>query len=298
MPSPLELLSHVSLFAEVAREDLGEIAESAHVESFGEGEHIFHIGEPGRSLFIVTEGTVQVHHPDRDNNFELAQFGPGEFFGEMALLNDSPRSASARAMSAVEALVLDKVDFRRILIERPQVALKILEAMSVRVRSADDLIQGLTSHAVRDPLTSLLNRRAFNDRLDEEIARSRRYGGCFSLVMLDIKGFEAINLELGREQGDQIMAWVGRLLNEHTRGSDVSFRFDDDAFAIICPGTEREQAHTVAARLSALLSEAKAPIEDPVSVSVSIGAATCPDDGQEAQALYHCAQRGLAESRG
>jgi len=293
MASPSELLAQVPLFSELAPEDLEEIAGAAQTERYREQQPIFHIGEPGRSLFIVTEGQVLIHHPDSDDHFELAQFGPGDFFGEMALLNDAPRSATARALTDVEALVLDKVEFRRILRERPEVAIKILQAMSTRVRNADEIIQNLTNRTVRDPLTGLLNRRAFNERLDEEIARTRRYGGSFSLILLDIDDFDWVNEELGRETGDCILSWVGRLLSEHTRGSDVPFRFDDDAFMILCPWTASEFARAVASRLTTLLAEAKPPIDAELSLSVSTGTATCPADGTEGLALYHTAQRAL-----
>lgn len=297
MPSPPELLAQVPMFVELDPDDLREIAETAHLRKFEEGQAIFHIGEPGRSMFIVTDGSVQIHHPNRASHFELAQFGPGDFFGEMALLNDSPRSATARALGPVEALVVDKLDFRRIVADKPHVALKILEAMSVRVRNADELIQGLTNHAVRDPLTGLLNRKAFNDRLDEEIARTRRYGGSFSLIILDFDDFHTVNSELGRDGGDQLLAWVGRVLTEHTRGADVPFRFEDDKFTILCPWTAGEYAQSVASRLSTLIGEAKPPIERSIPLSVSTGTATCPTDGQEALALYHSAQRTLLRSR-
>jgi diguanylate cyclase (GGDEF)-like protein len=297
MPSPPELLAAVPLFAELDADDLREIAESTHVKSFPAGEHIFEIGEPGRSLFIVTEGSVQVRHPDSESHFELALFGPGDFFGEMALLNDAPRSATVSAVGPVEALVLDKLDFRRLLSDRPEVGLKILEAMSVRIRAADEQISGLTGRAIRDPLTGLLNKRAFTDRLDEEIARSRRYGGSFSLIIIDFDDFKIVNESVGNEQGDRILAWVGRLLNEHTRGADVPFRFEDDTFTILCPWTSSEFAGAVAARLSTLVQEAKPPIDSPVKLSISTGSATCPDDAQDALALYHSAQRALKRAK-
>ena len=293
MQSPLELLSRVPMFVELDSDELRDIAETAHVESFSEGEHIFEIGEPGRSLFILTEGTVQVHHPKAGSRFELARFGPGDFFGEMALLNDSPRSATVRALGAVEALVLDKVDFRRLVTDKPDVALKILEAMSVRIRHADDQIHGLTNRAIRDPLTGLLNKQAFTDRLDEELARSRRYGGSFSLIILDFDGFDSVNQVVGRDQGDDILTWAGRVLNEHTRGSNVPFRFEDDAFTILCPWTTGDFASVVASRLATLIGEAKPPIDGDVKLSISTGTATCPADAQEALALYHSAERAL-----
>src|SRR5688572_10706362 len=91
MASILELLARVPLFEDLASEELTWIAAAAHSRTFAEGEHLFEIGEPGRSLFVVTAGTVQVLHPNREDAFQLARFGPGEFIGEMALLDDAPR---------------------------------------------------------------------------------------------------------------------------------------------------------------------------------------------------------------
>lgn len=297
MPSTLELLARVPLFVDLDPDDLRDIAETTHVESFSDGEHVFEIGEPGRSLFIVTAGAVQIRHPSPDSHFELAKFGPGDFFGEMALLNDLPRSATVRALGPVEVLVVDKVDFRRILVEKPHVGLKLLKALSARIRHADEQIHGLTSRAIRDPLTGLPNKKAFTDRLDEEIARTRRYGGSFSLIILDFDDFRSVNDAVGRDQGDQILAWVGRVLREHTRSSDVPFRFEDDSFTILCPWTSGDFANAVAERLATLINEAKPPIEGEVALSMSRGTATCPADAKDAQALYHSAQSALLGTR-
>ena len=298
MSSPHELLAAVPLFSDLDADTLDEIAASTHLKKFPVGENIFEIGEPGRSLFIVTEGTVEIRSPNRESHFELATFGPGDFFGEMALLNDAPRSATVSTLSPVEALVLDKVDFRRILGEKPYVALKILEKMSVRIRTADEQISRLTDRAIRDPLTGLLNKRAFTDRLDQEISRARRYGGSFSLIILDFDGFDAVNQRAGREKGDRVLSWVGRLLSEHTRGPDVPFRFEDDTFTILCPWTADEYAATVAARLSALVNEAKPPVDLDMQLSISTGTATCPSDAQEALALYKVAYAELRAQKG
>ena len=106
-----------------------------------------------------------------------------------------------------------------------------------------------------------------------------------------------MNDRVGLEQGDRILAWAGRMLTEHTRGSDVPFRFEDDKFTILCPWTVGEYAEAVAERLVALLCEAQPPIEEKVELRASAGTATCPQDGDESHALYHSAQRALLASK-
>jgi diguanylate cyclase (GGDEF)-like protein len=295
--TPSELLARVPLFAALEPRELDELGAATRIETFEAGSGIFELGEPGRSLFVICDGTVSVRHPRREAHFELAHVGPGDFFGEMALLNNATRSASARATSPVTALVLDRADFHRLVRERPEIAFRILETLSARIRDADDLIRRLTERAIRDPLTGLLNGQAFTDRLAEEIARTRRYGGSFSLILLDFDDFGAVNSAVGRENGDRILVWAGRLLNEHTRSSDASFRIENDAFTILCPWTAGPFARQVAQRLTTLVDEAAPPIEPRVALSISTGIATCPSDGQEALALYHLAEQSLSGAK-
>ena len=297
MASPPELLACVPLFEDLSEEEIEWIASAAHTRTFTAGDHLFEIGEPGRSLFVVTAGTVQVLHPNRADHFQLARVGPGEFIGEMALLDDSPRSATAKALGDVEALVLDKVDFHKLVRSHPDVGLHLLSVMSRRMRKADEQISGLNAKSVRDPLTGLHNRLSFEERLEEETARARRYGGSFSLILVDLGEMKAINAEHGQAIGDQILAWVGRLLNEHTRASDVAFRFEEDAFTILCPWTAANVAGKVANRLVTLVAEAKPPVEPEVEVTIAAGTATCPDHAREGQALYFQAQRALLATR-
>ena len=114
--------------------------------------------------------------------------------------------------------------FTRIVMESPNVALKVMEALSVRIRHTDEQISGLSERSLRDELTGLLNRRSFQDRLAEECDRGRRYGDAFALVVLDLDHFKRVNDTFGHDVGDTVLEWVGRLLGDHTRGADVAFR--------------------------------------------------------------------------
>lgn len=276
MATPQDLLARIPLFSSLGAEDLAHVAAIARVRRLDKGERVFELGEPGRSLFLITEGFVQIHQPHRETHFELAQLGPGDFFGEMALLNDAPRSATAQAIEPAEVLVLEKADFHALIVEKPGVAPKLLEAMADRIRHADELINGLTNNAVRDPLTGLLNRTAFNDALGQEIARTRRYGGSFSLIILDFNNFTQVNRQVGREAGDEIIQWMGRLLTEHTRASDVPYRLEQDVFTILCPWTSGDYAEAVAGRLTVLVGEAKPPTTVEGGLSLATGTGHLP----------------------
>ncbi|HEX9710548.1 MAG TPA: cyclic nucleotide-binding domain-containing protein, partial [Candidatus Thermoplasmatota archaeon] len=157
--STTELLTKVPLFKGLETEELQRLASATESVSFRPGETIVEIGDTGKSLYVLVEGSVQVLYPARSSDFELARLGPGDFFGEMALLNDKPRSATVKAVGTVRALKLDKDGFRRIILEAPRVGLKVLEVLSFRIRSADEQISGLSDQSQRDPRTRLLNRR-------------------------------------------------------------------------------------------------------------------------------------------
>ena len=297
MSATTELLHHVTLFRGISQEDLEPIATACQEGRFEAGANIVEIGEPGRSLYIITRGNVQVLYPARSADFELARLGRGEFFGEMALLNDKPRSATVRAVDAVDALVLDKAEFRRILMEKPRVALQLLEILSVRIRNADEHISGLSDQAMRDPLTGLLNRRAFHERMGEEIERTHRYGDHFSLILVDLDTFKSVNDTLGHDVGDQVLAWVGRILTEHTRSADAPFRVGGEEFAILCPATPSSVARSVAQRLVGVVGEAKPPVAHDVRVTMSAGYASCPEHGSSHEGLFNTADRALRTAK-
>jgi diguanylate cyclase (GGDEF)-like protein len=100
-----------------------------------------------------------------------------------------------------------------------------------------------------DPLTGLLNRRALDDRLGYEVARHKRHGRSFALVMLDLDGFKAINERFGHGGGDELLRDVGRALRRAVREQDTVARLGGDVFCVLAPETSDEEAEHLVARL-------------------------------------------------
>ena len=293
----IELLARVPLFHELEPADLGKIATMTRSESYVATQDIVRIGDAGHSLYMVVDGNVVVLFPSRSTDVELARLGPGEFFGEMAILNSKPRSATVRALGDVRVLVLEKEDFTKALEASPEIALKLLSALSVRIRNTDEQISGLTERALRDDLTGLLNRRSFHDRLSEECDRGRRYGDAFALVLLDLDHFKKINDTFGHDIGDAVLGWVGRLLGEHTRSADIPFRVGGEEFAVICPEIGVNEAGIAARRLVEVVAEAKPPTSFPLHVTMSAGFAVCPVHGKRSDQVFQAADRALMKSK-
>lgn len=294
---PIALLRKVPLLQALSSGALEELASAVRLESFPPETDIVKVGEPGHRLYLVVEGNVQVLAPGRSADFELARLSEGDFFGEMALLNSLPRSATVRSVDGVKVLALDKADFHRILVSSPQAALKVLETLSLRIRHADEQISGLNDKAVRDALTGLLNRRAFHERLAQETERARRYGDHFALILMDVDRFKVLNDTFGHDLGDAVLAWLGRLFTEHTRQADVPFRIGGEEFAVLAPGTSAEVAHTLSQRLVNTVAAARPPLDPSLRVTISAGYAACPEHAVHWNNLYTLADQALLRAK-
>lgn len=288
-----ECLARVPLFQGVDEAALTLLSQTVRDVYFNAGDEIVEVGEVGHAMYIILDGTVQVLYPSRSQDFELARLGAGDVFGEMALLNDEPRSATVKAMESIHALALDRRRFREVLMASPGIAVKLLEVLSTRIRMADQQLSGLSDKALRDGLTGLLNRRAFQERLREEGDRARRYGDSFALVLLDLDNFKTVNDTLGHDVGDEVLRWLGRVLTEHTRAADTAFRVGGEEFAILAPATSAPVAHAVAGRLLSMIAEATPPVKVQLHITCSAGVAACPAHGHSPETIFHQADQAL-----
>jgi CRP/FNR family transcriptional regulator, cyclic AMP receptor protein len=129
----VELLKKVPLFSRCSKRELAEIATLADEVDLREGKELIREGASGREFFILLEGRADVTKDGKRIN----QMGPGEFFGEIALVAPSPvRTATVKATTPVRVLVVTAQNFRRLLTGSPEIKLKVLEALAERVSPA------------------------------------------------------------------------------------------------------------------------------------------------------------------
>lgn len=123
-----KLISGVPLFAQCSKAELQEIAAIADEIDIAEGKELTTEGSPGREFFVIIEGTASVAQ-DGD---QINDLGPGDFFGEVALVKDTPRTATVTATSPVRALVVTRQNFKRLIERQPDIERTVLKALVER----------------------------------------------------------------------------------------------------------------------------------------------------------------------
>lgn len=122
----LHLLEKVPLFAGLSRRQLGKLLVKLFEKEYGAGETIFLEGEPGKALFIVLDGRVSICRAGHDGERQLATLAPGAYFGELALIDDLPRSATARADEHSALLILYKSHFDDLIEGHSTIAIRVM----------------------------------------------------------------------------------------------------------------------------------------------------------------------------
>ncbi|HVB22026.1 MAG TPA: Crp/Fnr family transcriptional regulator [Ktedonobacteraceae bacterium] len=137
-------LKQVPLFAGLNDEGIRELMGVAKRRIFRTGEVIFHRDDPGQVLYVIKEGKVKICLISPDGQeMTLVVFGRGECFGEFAILDGLPRSADAVALEKVECYTLQRSDFHNAIMKNPRIAIQVLEVLSKRLRTTDDMVEDL-----------------------------------------------------------------------------------------------------------------------------------------------------------
>jgi CRP/FNR family transcriptional regulator, cyclic AMP receptor protein len=133
MSAPVELVQGVPLFADLDRKELQGLANSMKERTFRSGQTIASEGQSGIGFFVIAEGTANVSQGGEDR----ATLGPGDYFGEIALIDDGLRTASVTAESELKAYGLTAWEFRPLVESNASIAWKLLKTMAARLREAE-----------------------------------------------------------------------------------------------------------------------------------------------------------------
>jgi len=152
------MLADVELFSHLNDDDRANLAGAIDQRTLAAGDTLFKVGEPGEALYVVRSGEVELFIKDTaGQRIALAIAGPGEMFGELALLDSGPRTATAVALSDVELLELDRDDLLLLFQRSPAAALRLLAAMGRMTRKADELLKTRVSRNVNEEVEEHLS---------------------------------------------------------------------------------------------------------------------------------------------
>lgn len=166
----------------------------------------------------------------------------------------------------------------------------LADNLSVAIENAE-LHQERERQAVTDGLTGVANRRAFNDSLQREFERAKRYDQPLSLIVIDLDYLKKINDKYGHMAGDEAIRSIGQVLKQSSRSIDFPARYGGEEFCLLLPNTEIDMAEQLAERLRRLINEVT--LEGHGAISASLGVASFPLHADDSDTLFLKADEAL-----
>ncbi|TVR05331.1 MAG: diguanylate cyclase [Spirochaetaceae bacterium] len=314
-PARTHFLKSVAIFSDLTDSECEHVVPLLQSVTLARGEQLFSEGDPGETLYVVEHGecTISVRLQD-GQQIDIVTFSAGDFFGEMSIFEDAPRSATCTARSVASLYALTERDFTRLFTEHPELSMKVmfrmLTATARRLRDTNvflsDMVQwgdAARRRAVTDEATGLFNRRFLDEAIEEQFQKARSEQTPISVVMLDLDHFNGINEAYGMAVGDEVIQAVVPVFRACFRETDIVSRYGGDEFTILLPGTDVEDAHRICsdvcrrvAELDILANRGGAITQ----VTTSQGIAAFPRHGQTVhdvreradQALYRAKEMG------
>ena len=168
MSASIELLRQVDLFGLLTDDQLSMLADQAREVQFRKNAIVMTEGDVGESMYVVSKGLVKVFVSDEDGKeLVLYQEGPGSVIGDIALLDDEPRSASVSTLEATSAYMISKSSFQQCLRDNPDMSLRIIRSLTVRLRQATEGSRSLALNNVYRRLADKLLELSMINRLNE-----------------------------------------------------------------------------------------------------------------------------------
>lgn len=276
-------LADLPLFAGEAPEQLEWLVPMCSVRTLQRGQPLLTPKQFDDRMYVVLSGQLRVQL-DEDGVQVLAHVGPGQWVGEMSVLEGLPPSARVVAAETTRLLAVEGPALRTLLDYSAPVAGNLLRSLSRRLRR-DNLLVGQSilqqraseAHARVDPLTGLQNRRWLDESLRALLKHYETHGGHLSLMMLDLDRFKPYNDIHGHLAGDRALATFASVAQHHVRAGDRIARFGGEELVALLPDTPLEEAEPVAERVRSAVRSAPVTDHDgaslpSVTVSIGIGA--------------------------
>jgi len=312
MSTQTAFLGEIEIFSSLQQEELAELEAVLQAVELPADSRLFREGDPGDELFLVRSGRVSVTvNVPGGEEVEVAEFGPGQFFGEMSIFDHAPRSANCSTSEDTSLLSMKGVDFDRLLSHHPRIAVKVMYRMlgiiSERLQNSSEFLSEMVQwgedarrRAITDEFTGLFNRRFLDQAIEEQFAKHKAARKPLSVIMFDLDHFRNINETYSPEVGDRVIKAVVPVLRRVLREHDLAARFGGDEFCVILPDTVVDEACRVGKaivegiRALPVLRNLDGPI---VQVTSSVGVATLSEGVASAARLRELADEALYQAK-
>ncbi|MCL1818365.1 MAG: diguanylate cyclase [Spirochaetaceae bacterium] len=298
-------LKKTLIFSGLEEHELANLVARMKRESFARGETVFREGEEGEDLYVILKGTIRTSMLLADGKeLFIANIEKGNFFGDMAIIENAPRSATCTALEPCDLLSLSRKDFYDIIHLYPNMALKILDhmlstlasrfkdagaALSEMVRWGEDARKKATT----DKVTGLFNRRFFDESFNTCISRARGAGKPMSFVMIDMDRFGTLNKKYGEAAGDQVILAAVKVFKESFREKDILARYGGDEFSFILPDTDSRAAKKLCENMADRLRQIRISACPDEVITLSIGIAAVPEAAETPADLKEAADNAV-----
>ena len=312
-------LEQVEIFSDLSEREIAEISKRLHLRRLNRDEILFNEGDEGQELFIVRNGKLGACvRTDDGAALDITEFGPGDFFGEMSIFEQEPRSATCYTKSASVVQSLHESDLHSLIEKEPVLAMKIMLRMLAITKSRLDntgsflteMVQwgeAARKRSITDDLTGLFNRRYLDEALPSLVQAARdsfgdssQEGRRLCLCMLDLDHFRQINEEISHAVGDEVIRKAMAIMKEVLLATDIPVRYGGDEFVILMPDTPPAAAAGRMENLRGKISELDLLGSYECSVrrvTTSIGIACFPDHAKGPARLKEAADRALYKAK-
>ena len=312
MKDNVQFLKSVEIFSLLSDEELEMIIDNFHFFNTGENEALFHQGDEGNEMFIVKSGSVKTSIRLTDGtDRDLAVFTTGDFFGEMSIFENAPRSATCSTVDQSSLIGLKEDDLFTMLEKNPEIAIKIMYRMlnitTQRLRDTGEFLSDMVQwgeaarkRTITDEFTGAYNRRFLDDTLPEYFDSAKKNRRPLSLIMVDLDYFREINDHFSHEIGDQVILEVVNVFKLHLREKDILARYGGDEFTVLMPETTAEEAFEIAEMIRKdievldLLNKPDAAIKN---VTTSQGLSSFPENADTLDVLKEMADKALYQAK-
>jgi diguanylate cyclase (GGDEF)-like protein len=315
-PTSDPVLINSPLFVSMSELEFNAITAFMERRRFAAGQAIFNEGDHGEDMFVLLSGSLSAHKKQSDGTQRwMFDITPGSFLGEMSVIANEPRSATITAKEDSDLMVLQGIDFYRIIFEHPMIGVKMLTSIGAVQNSwlnqsskhLRDLVQwGETARrrAITDELTGLYNRSFLEESIKERFITGAVGARKMSLIMMDLDKVHEINDRYGPVGGDRVIIAVAEVLKHMGRPGDIAARLSGDEFAVLLPDTAGQDAVTVAEKIREKVANQTVTAArlgssetDELYIRTSMGVAVAPRHADNVRDLEFAADTALRKAK-